>query len=156
MPRNIQPAVQWAINMENTEIKALELLKENGLYITDCRVSIMKTLIDSQYPMTQDDISSKIGKNKFDKVTIYRTLESFIESGIAHKVFLQDRIWHFELAENCTENQCHPHFTCTSCGKTHCLTEMQMPMAKSPYRGFVIKHQKVQLEGYCPKCNETK
>jgi hypothetical protein len=30
---------------------------------------------------------------------------------------------------------------------------MSLPMAKSPYKGFVIGHQRVQLEGLCPKCN---
>jgi Fe2+ or Zn2+ uptake regulation protein len=71
-----------------------------------------------------------------------------------HKAFLQNRTWHFELAENCT--QCHPHFTCTNCGDTHCLTEITLPMAKSPHRGFVIDRQRVQLEGVCPECNANK
>jgi hypothetical protein len=30
---------------------------------------------------------------------------------------------------------------------------MSLPMAKSPYKGFVIGRQRVQLEGLCPKCN---
>ncbi|MHC4464097.1 MAG: hypothetical protein ACYS30_22105, partial [Planctomycetota bacterium] len=66
--------------------------------------------------------------------------------------FMAKRAQHFELAHKCSENQCHPHFTCTSCGSTHCLTEMSPPMAKSPHKGFVIHRQQVRLEGLCPAC----
>ena len=87
-----------------------------------------------------------------NKVTIYRTLESLVKVGLVHRAFMQERAWHFELANHCSETQCHPHFTCSSCGTTHCLTGFSVPMARSPYKGFVIHHQQVRLEGLCPAC----
>ncbi len=75
-----------------------------------------------------------------------------MEADLVHKAFLQDRAWHFELADHCTEAQCHPHFTCLNCGATHCMPGMSLPMAKSPYKGFIIRHQEVRLEGLCPAC----
>jgi Fur family ferric uptake transcriptional regulator len=104
-------------------------------------------------PLTQEQIAQRLGKRRRDKVTIYRTLESLFKVGAIHKAFMEERAWHFELANKCNENQCHPHFTCTSCGVTHCLTEMSLPMAKSPYKGFIIHHQQVRLEGLCPECS---
>ncbi|MHC4620342.1 MAG: Fur family transcriptional regulator [Planctomycetota bacterium] len=86
-------------------------------------------------------------------MTIYRVLESLLKAGIVHKAFLDERTWRFELAHNCTESQCHPHFTCTNCGDTHCLPDVSVPMAESPQKGFVVDRQRVQLEGLCPKCN---
>ncbi len=70
-----------------------------------------------------------------------------------HKVFVDKRARHYELAHHCTEHQCHPHFTCTSCGQTHCLTEISVPMAKSPPKGFIIHRQQIRLEGLCPACS---
>jgi hypothetical protein len=32
------------------------------------------------------------------------------------------------------------------------LTDIMLPMAVSPHNGFVIKRQKVHLEGLCPGC----
>ena len=70
-----------------------------------------------------------------NKVTVYRTLESLIEVGLVHRAFMHKRAWYFELADHCTEQQCHPHFTCTHCGVTHCLTDILLPMAKIPRKG---------------------
>jgi Fur family ferric uptake transcriptional regulator len=115
-------------------------------------VAILKILTAADRPLSQDEIAKRLGKNRFDKVTIYRTLESLFKVGTVHKAFMEERTQHFELAHKCSESQCHPHFTCTSCGGTHCLTEMSLPMAKSPYKGFIIRHQQVRLEGLCPAC----
>jgi Fur family ferric uptake transcriptional regulator len=132
--------------------QARRMLKTAKLYCTKGRVAILKVLIKAGKPLSQDQIARRSGKEQFDKVTIYRTLESLLQIGLVHKVFMDKRAQHFELAHNCTERQCHPHFTCTNCGDTHCLTEGSLPIAKSPHRGFVIHRQQVRLEGLCPKC----
>ena len=132
--------------------KAREMLKAAKLYCTQGRVTILKVLMKAGKPLSQDRIAQRSGEKHFDKVTIYRTLESLLKVGLVHKVFMDKRAWHFELAHNCTESQCHPHFTCTSCGDTHCLTEISLPMARSPHEGFVIHRQQVRLEGLCPDC----
>jgi len=136
----------------NSDIQAREMLKTAKLYCTAGRVAILKVLMKAGKPLSQDQIAQRSGKNRFDKVTIYRTLESLLSVGLVHRVFTDKRAWHFELAHNCTESQCHPHFTCTSCGDTHCLTGVSLPMAKSPHKGFVIHRQQVRLEGLCPEC----
>ncbi|MHC4228989.1 MAG: Fur family transcriptional regulator [Planctomycetota bacterium] len=136
----------------NLDNKAREMLKAAKLYCTKGRVTILKVLMKAGKPLSQDRIAQRSSEKHFDKVTIYRTLESLLKVGLVHKVFVDKRAWHFELAHNCTESQCHPHFTCTSCGDTHCLTEISLPMAKSPHEGFVIHRQQVRLEGLCPAC----
>lgn len=136
----------------NLDSKARKMLKAANLYRTKPRAAVLKVLLKAGKPLTQDQIARRLGRKRLDKVTIYRTLESLFKVGLVHKAFIQKRTWHFELADRCTEAQCHPHFTCTNCGRTHCMTEMSLPMVKSPHRGFVIKHQQVRLEGLCPKC----
>ena len=136
----------------NLEIKAREMLKAAKLYRTSGRIDILIVLMNAGKPLSQDQIAGLSGQKRFDKVTIYRTLEKLLEAGLVHKAYMDKRAWHFELAHNCTEHQCHPHFTCTSCGNTHCLMGISLPMAKSPYKGFVIHRQQVRLEGLCPAC----
>lgn len=128
-----------------------DLLQSARLRRTKSRVSVLEVLIDSKRPLTQDEMGEKLGKNRPNKVTIYRILENLLEAGIIHRAFLQDRSWHFEMADKCSDQQCHPHFTCVKCEQTHCLTDAIVPMAKSP-KGFVIQHQQVQLRGLCPEC----
>lgn len=128
------------------------MLQTAGLYRTRHRVTIINVLLKAGRPLSQDQIANRSGEKHFDKVTIYRTLESLVKVGLVHKAFMHKRASHFELANQCTEKQCHPHFTCTNCGETHCLTEISLPMSASPHKGFVIVRQRVLLEGLCPEC----
>ncbi len=132
--------------------KAREMLKCAKLYCTEARIAILRALLEAVRPLRQDQIATPTARRTFDKVTVYRTLESLVESGLVHRAFTYKRAWYFELADRCTEHQCHPHFTCTSCGVTHCLTDISLPMARIADKGFVISRQQVRLEGLCPAC----
>ena len=136
----------------NLDTQAREMLRAAKLYCTEGRATILKVLMKAGRPLSQNEIARRSGKKHFDKVTIYRTLESLLRVGLVHRAFVEKRARHFELAHHCTESQCHPHFTCTNCGDTTCLTEISLPMASSPHKGFVIHRQQVRLEGLCPAC----
>ena len=134
------------------EVKARQMLKEAKLYCTEARIAILQTLLEAARPLRQDQIARQLAHRDLNKVTIYRTLESLVAVGLVHRAFTQGRAWHFELADHCTERQCHPHFTCTNCGVTHCLTEASVPIVRIARKGFVISRQQVRLEGLCPAC----
>jgi len=128
------------------------LLSPANLRRTKPRIAVLGALLAAAMPLTRRQIAKRISTGSPDKVTIYRTLESFIGAGLVHKAFLQNRTWHFELAYNCTKSQCHPHFTCKICGATKCLVGLYIPVVKDLKNGFVIHRQQVQLEGLCPHC----
>jgi len=136
----------------NLDHRARQMLRTAGLYCTEGRIAILRVLLQARRPVRQDQIGERLADKATNKVTIYRTLESLVKVGLVHRAFMQKRAWHFELADHCSETQCHPHFTCSNCGTTHCLTEFSVPMAPRSYRGFVIHHQQVRLEGLCPAC----
>lgn len=128
------------------------LLNTSGLRRTGPRVAILSVLIRAGKPLTQEEIGAKLGAAVPNKVTIYRVLERFCKAGLVHKAFMQKRAWHFELADRCTESQCHPHFTCKKCGVVSCLVGLPVSIVKGVKKGFVIHRQRVQLEGLCPRC----
>jgi Fe2+ or Zn2+ uptake regulation protein len=128
------------------------LLRSSGLRRTGPRVAILRVLMRAGKPLSQEKIAAKLGPAIPNKVTIYRTLERFCEVGLVHKAFMQERAWHFELADKCTESQCHPHFTCKKCGVISCLVGLPVSIIKGVKKGFVIHRQRVQLEGLCPRC----
>ncbi len=132
--------------------KARQMLQDARLYCTKARVAILKVLMQAVSPLRQDQIAHLLKERTLNKVTVYRTLESLMTAGLVHRAFTQNRSWHFELADHCTEKQCHPHFTCTNCGVTHCLTDISLPLAPIHRKGFVINRQQVRLEGLCPAC----
>ena len=131
----------------------------------EARVAIVTVLMKAAGPLRQDQIgeqvADRVSRNphggashlgSLSKVTIYRTLESLVAAGLVHRAFMHNRTWHFELANHCSQQQCHPNFTCTRCGVTQCMTEISLPLAKIPRKGYVISRQQVRLEGLCPAC----
>ena len=145
--------------------KASQMLKNARLYCTEPRLAILQVLMQAARPLRQDQVAQQLTRDPkrgfsrlgiplraLNKVTVYRTLESLIEVGLVHRAFTYRRAWYFELADHCTEHQCHPHFTCTNCGVTHCLTDILLPMAKISQKGFIVNRQQVRLEGLCPAC----
>jgi len=132
--------------------KVEQLLSKVNLRRTGARMSVLSVLVDAGKPQSARQIASRLGPDCPDKVTIYRVLETLVGAGLVHRAFLQKRSCYYERSDRCTESQCHPHFTCVKCGGTYCLTEVTIPMAESPYKGFTIRHQQVRLEGLCPAC----
>jgi Fur family ferric uptake transcriptional regulator len=128
------------------------LLVSAKLKRTAPRTAVLGVLLGADEPQTAYQIAAKLSGTAPNKVTIYRTLESFCEAGLVHKAFIHKRTVHFELANRCSEIQCHPHFTCKSCGVTNCLVGLSVPVVKGLKKGFVIHRQQVRLEGLCPQC----
>ena len=126
------------------------MLKKANLRCTPARVDILDFFLNSDSALTGGRISDSLN-NKYDKTTIYRTLESFLQADIVHKVFLQDRQCYFELSGRCQRLQCHPHFACRFCGKYFCLEEVSYPIIEVP-ENFKLLQQKVLVEGVCPDC----
>ena len=137
------------------DLKARQMLKSARLYCTAGRVGVLKALLKADGALRQDQIAERLGKKRFDKVTIYRTLDSLVKVGLVHKAYVEERARYFELAHNCSETQCHPHFTCINCGRTYCLMDMVIPAVKTRHKGFLIHHQQTRLEGICPTCAEN-
>jgi Fur family ferric uptake transcriptional regulator len=128
------------------------LLVSAKLKRTAPRMAVLSVLLDADKPQTVYQIAAKLSGKAPNKVTIYRTLESFCRAGLVHKAFTHKRAVYFELASRCSELQCHPHFTCKSCGVTNCLIGLSVPLVKGLKKGFVIHRQQVRLEGLCPRC----
>jgi Fur family transcriptional regulator, ferric uptake regulator len=131
------------------------MLNSARLKRTEPRRMVLEVLLGAAQPQTADEIVAITGKSGPNRVTVYRILESMVEAGIIHRAFIAEGSQHFEMADKCTEHQCHPHFVCTDCGKTSCMHEVSVSMATSAPAGFVIQRQQVRLQGLCPECNRA-
>ena len=85
------------------EQKIKNLLSSANLRRTGPRAAVLSVLLGARKPQTAQQIAAKLSHTTPNKVTIYRILESFLSAGLVHKVFLQQRSWHFELSHNCTK-----------------------------------------------------
>ena len=129
---------------------AKEMLAEAGLHCTEPRLAVLSVLLAAERPLSKKQISERLDE-RINKVTIYRILAAFCEAQIVHKAFMEGRSAYYEPGHNCGSVQCHPHFTCTSCGDIHCFLGKTLPLVQAE-AGFVIQRQQVRLEGLCPDC----
>jgi Fur family ferric uptake transcriptional regulator len=138
----------------STETTA-SILKKNGLSITDTRATILSLFKDTDGALAHADIEKKAGK-QFDRVTIYRTLQTFVDKGIIHTIPTADNSVKYALCkEACTtghHNHQHIHFICDVCAITYCLHVHDMPHIQLP-QGFLPKQQDIIISGVCKKCN---
>ncbi|CAN5498374.1 Fur family transcriptional regulator [soil metagenome] len=132
-----------------------EILKRNQLSVTDSRRKILDLFRQSNGALAHADIEIKTGEH-FDRVTIYRTLQTFVEKGIIHTIPTVDNSVLYALCKDaCSEGHHHDnhvHFICDDCGTAYCLENISIPEVKLP-TGFKQAQTDVLVSGVCDKCS---
>ena len=137
-----------------TNIK--ERLHHSGLRVTPVRTEVLDFFSKQQRALSHADIE-EFYKNKFDRVTLYRTLGTFIENGILHKVSDSSAVAKFALCQHddCSKHKHednHVHFKCTKCNKIECLHELIIPDFKLP-PNYSMQAANLLIDGTCAACN---
>lgn len=132
-----------------------ELLKRNSLSITDSRKKILHLFLEQTGALAHGDIEKRAGE-KFDRVTVYRTLQTFVDKGIVHTIPTADNSIRYALCKDeCSEGHHHDHhvhFVCSTCNNTYCLDDVVTPEIKLP-KGYSAEQVEVVVEGTCKNCN---
>jgi Fur family ferric uptake transcriptional regulator len=130
-----------------------EILRRKNLSVTDSRKKILSLFLESADALAHGDIEKKAGE-KFDRVTVYRTLQTFVEKGILHSIPTADNSVRYALCKDCTEGHHHDdhvHFMCHKCGKTICLDDVVSPRIDLP-AGYIAETVQVVIHGRCKDC----
>jgi Fur family ferric uptake transcriptional regulator len=128
------------------------LLKDYRLRSTPTRQEILHLFINSDYALSYGDIEKEI--NSSDRVTVYRTLKTFLDKGLIHKVLDDEGMLKYALCNDaCTVSSHqheHVHFKCTKCGQTSCL-DVEIPPVKLP-KGYKGRELNLLIQGICEAC----
>ncbi|MEO8862663.1 MAG: Fur family transcriptional regulator [Ginsengibacter sp.] len=131
-----------------------DILKQNRLSVTDSRTKILSFFLQHSGALSHADIE-KNAQASFDRVTVYRTLQTFVEKGIIHLIPTTDNSIKYALCKNdCApghHHDNHVHFICDDCCKTICLDEVDIPEIKLP-KGFKPQHSEMVVTGTCGQC----
>jgi Fur family transcriptional regulator, ferric uptake regulator len=132
-----------------------QLLKNNGLRRTAAREGILQLLTNAGRPLSHQDIlKRRKGRGSFDRVTVYRTLETLEEAGLLHRIQGTDGAWRFCRHKYESPGQCagnHIHFLCSKCDQMSCLPEQPLPWV-SPPAGASIHSKQLVVHGHCAAC----
>ncbi|SHE99515.1 Fur family transcriptional regulator [Flavisolibacter ginsengisoli] len=139
---------------KSTNSRLNEILRRKNLSVTDSRRKILTLFLSTPDAMAHGDIEKKAGE-KFDRVTIYRTLQTFVEKGIVHTIPTADNSVLYALCKDCAEGHHHDdhvHFVCSQCDRTICLDDVVSPKIDLP-EGYIADNVQVVIHGTCKDCN---
>jgi Fur family transcriptional regulator, ferric uptake regulator len=133
-----------------------DILRRKNLSVTDSRKKILSLFLLSNDALAHGDIEKKAGE-KFDRVTVYRTLQTFVEKAIIHTIPTADNSVRYALCKDCKEGHHHDdhvHFVCVNCNKTICLDDVVSPRIDLP-PGYVPEKVSVVINGLCKACSSS-
>jgi len=139
-----------------TTTSAERLLGTTSLRVTRHRLDILHVLLENRTALSQNELEHRLGPLT-DRVTVYRTLKTFVQEGLLHTV--PDEMYGQRYAL-CDSHHCAPakghqhdhlHFKCTTCGDTHCLEDVPLPKLPMP-DGFIASEITILAKGTCKQC----
>lgn len=134
-----------------------QLLKVHELRSTPNRQTILHLFLKKEYALSHADIENEINDN-LDRVTVYRTLKTFLHKGLIHKVLDDEGSLKYALCdEHCSTKEHHHdhvHFKCTNCGQTNCLS-IEVPSIKLP-KEYKVQEVNLLIQGICDQCSKTR
>lgn len=171
--------VEWSVSGEVPQNDGRGVLQRAGMRVTAVRLAVLEALGRSRAPVTAQDLVDLLADQRADRVTVYRTLNSLVEAGVAHKVDPGDRVYRFGLSSAAaptapgSSGHQHPHFVCDACGNVECLEDTEVIVQRRPgkktagskggdaagaasvkKRTMRLSAQDVLLHGTCEGCGE--
>lgn len=140
------------------EQQIAEVLAAYELRHTAPRTTILDMFLRSGVALSQPEIERTL-QTICDRVTIYRTLNTFLDKGILHKVLDDAGAMKYALCPPACRHERHitqhhhdhAHFKCSVCGNTNCLNDVSVRLPALP-DGFSVNEVNILLQGICPNC----
>ena len=126
-------------------------LRTAGLRATPARLAVLQVLDAAEAALSHADLVDRLGQERWDPATLYRNLCDLVRVGLARRVDVGDHVWRFEPRSQ-HDPSSHPHFTCTECGSTQCLPELQWQPPEPAPRALQRQQVEVQIKGVCDDC----
>ncbi|MEM6362216.1 MAG: transcriptional repressor [Bacteroidota bacterium] len=130
---------------------ASDLLKLHTKRPTDKRVALLELLMDSPKAYALSEIEKKLSIS-IDRVTIYRTINTFEAVGLVTKMvdYRGICLYMFNHKDHSALST-HPHFRCKECGKIVCLPSLPRSYLQK-LEQYKIDEMYFLMEGICSEC----
>ena len=132
-----------------------KILHLHRLRATPIRREVLEYFQKNKNALTHADLEVQFSA-KFDRVTIYRTLTSFLENGLLHKIpddsgIAKYALCHHEQNVHAHDDN-HVHFKCSKCSKIECLHTIEIAKLPLPKK-YKMDNANLLIEGICAVCN---
>jgi len=133
------------------ELKATIVLKNNNLRLTGSRKEILTILQESVCALSHTEIEKNL--THLDRITVYRTLQSFMKKGLIHTVNdPHSRAAKYMYSSPDLPEQ-HAHFKCRKCNSLICLNAPIFGAKSMKFpEGYKAEIYSLVIEGLCDQC----
>lgn len=125
----------------------IESIKAQGGKITKTRKAVAKYIASCKGLFCAKDILANLD---IDTVSLYRTIDLFVEMGILSPTVQLDGNQYYELHTHGEDH--HHHVICKKCKKTACVDYCPTTTCQN-VPGFTNVHHSVSMLGICNTCN---
>lgn len=132
-----------------------DLIRAAGVKVTRGRVRILEVLRTASQPLSHADMETALSAasaEALDRVTVYRVLDSLVESGLALKAVDTRGVYRYSSPGAQQQHRSHVHFRCTECGRVFCL-DVAPPAAPNLPQGFQLTAVEFDVRGTCAQCS---
>ncbi|MEX2483967.1 MAG: transcriptional repressor [Brumimicrobium sp.] len=131
-----------------------KILKEKNLRATPFRKEVLQLFVKNDHAISVQDIENELGEH--DRITLYRTIKSFINKGVVHEIVMPGDVKKMALCDPvCSHDDGlhehnHIHFQCKKCEEVYCVEVNTLP--KVTLQNFEIDEVEIQARGTCKAC----
>jgi Fur family ferric uptake transcriptional regulator len=131
--------------------QATRLLRQRGVSATPARVRVLQLLLAADAALSHQALQQAAAASGqvFDKVTLYRVLDTLEAQGLVHSVAGHDRVRRFGPMR---AHHAHAHFECASCGRLFCLPGTLATASPELPPGFAPERLDLTVHGRCADC----
>lgn len=139
--------------MDRTTLAARDRLAAAGERVTRQRLLVANALAANGRQLTADQLYRSLRRQapKIGRATVFRTLETLVEAGVARRLELDGHVYAYVA---CLPAH-HHHLACTRCGRVEEIDEAYIrPIADRLARdmGFEIDDARLDFYGRCATC----
>lgn len=127
-------------------------LTKNGLRLTGQRRAILDFLLASDRHLSQEEVYSALRSKGIGRATVFRTLKTLQDCGLAAPVVGRDGVPRFEIN---LERPHHDHLICVECGRIQEVTWPELEKIQDEAcrkAGFSPRWHRHEVFGVCRAC----
>jgi Fur family ferric uptake transcriptional regulator len=139
--------------MDRTSLAVADRLVAAGERVTRQRLQVANALAADGRQVTADELYRSLRRHepKIGRATVFRTLETLVEAGVARRLELDGHVYAYF---RCLPEH-HHHLACTNCGRVEEIDEAYVrPIAErlAQEMGFQIDDARLDFYGRCATC----
>ena len=128
--------------------KAKTMLQEKKLRLTNTRLEMLSFFVDNPTGHSLTAILNRFS-SVFDRVTIYRTINTFVDMGFLTKTLAASGSSYYIFHQY--QSPVHPHLKCKHCDAIQCLPALPDNYI-TQLQSFEIQEIPMLFEGVCDEC----